>query len=95
MTPIAKTVWCASAAATGGGNQNNEPPISTTSDANGSDALVWYLNGGLLTAVDGDTGDVFFSGGTGMCTGVEKMSWPIAVKGRIIIAADGHLCAWK
>jgi hypothetical protein len=94
MTPIAKTVWCASATATGGGNQNNEPPISTTTDTNGSNALVWYVNGGALTAVDGDTGATVLAG-VGMCTGMEKMMWPIVVKGRIVVGADGHLCSWN
>ncbi len=92
-TPFAKTVWCASATGNGG-KQYNQPPISTTTDAAGSNALVWYTNGGALTAVDGATGATVLPG-NGMCTGMEKMMWPIVVKGRIIVAADGHLCAWK
>jgi hypothetical protein len=89
----AKTVWCATASGNAG-KQYNQPPISTTTDATGSNALVWFTNGGALTAVDGDTGASVLAG-TGMCTGMEKMMWPIAVKGRIVVAADGHLCAWK
>jgi hypothetical protein len=52
------------------------------------------MNGPQLNAVDGDTSAVVFGGGTGMCTGNLKMSWPIIVNGRIVVAANGHLCAW-
>lgn len=91
--PLAKTAWCASATGNGG-KQYNQPPISTTTDTNGSNALVWYTNGGALTAVDGATGATVLPG-NGMCSGMEKMMWPIIVKGRIVVAADGHLCAWN
>ncbi len=93
MTPLAKTVWCALANGNQG-KQYNQPPISTTTDANGGNALVWYTNGGVLTAVDGDTGAAVVAA-PGTCMGMEKMMWPIVVKGRIVVAADGHLCAWK
>jgi outer membrane protein assembly factor BamB len=93
QTPLAKTVWCA-AVGSGGGNQYNEPPISTTTDGT-NNALVWFMNGAVLTAVDGDTGAVVFSAPGSPCNGIEKMSWPIVVKGRIIQGADGQLCAWK
>ena len=93
MTPLAKTVWCSSAAGNGG-TAYNQPPISTTTDANGSNAIVWYTNGGGLMGVDGDTGHTVVSA-PGQCFGMEKMMWPIAVKGRIVVGADGHLCAWS
>jgi len=95
-TPFAKTTWCAAAANSGGGNQYNEPPISTTSDGGCADALVWFNNGGGLTVVDGETGAPLAQQPTGSCPyGIEKMSWPIAVKNRIIVAGDGGLCAWS
>src|SRR5580658_8579364 len=93
MTPLAKTVWCALANGNQG-KQYNQPPISTTTDANGGNALVWYTNGGVLTAVDGDTGATVVAA-PGTCMGLEKMMWPVVVQGRIVVAADGHLCAWK
>ena len=52
-TPIAKEVWCAPNA---GGGHTNYPPISTTTDGVSADALVWFMNGSQLSAVDGDTG---------------------------------------
>lgn len=93
MTPLAKTAWCALANGNQG-KQYNQPPISTTTDTSGGNALVWYTNGGVLTAVDGDTGAAVVAA-PGTCMGMEKMMWPIVVKGRIVVAADGHLCAWK
>jgi hypothetical protein len=89
----AKIAWCALASGNQG-KQYNQPPISTTTDENGGNALVWYTNGGVLTAVDGDTGASVVAA-PGTCMGMEKMMWPIVVKGRIVVAADGHLCAWK
>jgi hypothetical protein len=92
-TPFAKTVWCSSASGNGG-TAYNQPPISTTTDANGGNAIVWYTNGGGLMGVDGDTGETVVKA-AGECTSMEKMMWPIVVKGRIIVGADGHLCAWS
>ena len=51
--PIATEVWCAPNA---GGGHMNYPPISTTSDGVSADALVWFMSGSQLEAVDGDTG---------------------------------------
>jgi hypothetical protein len=69
-------------------------PISTTTDGK-KDAMVWFMNGSLLNAVDGDTGAPIFAGGGGTCAGVRQWTSPIAVKGRIVVGADGHLCAWS
>jgi hypothetical protein len=43
--------------------------------------------------VDGDTGATIYSS-TNSCASVPKWSSPIAVKGRIIVAGNGRLCAW-
>jgi hypothetical protein len=94
-SPFAQTTWCAAAANSGNGNQYNEPPISTTSDGGCADALVWFNNGANLTVVDGDSGQPLAAQPTGTCNNIEKMSWPIAVKNRIVVAADGQLCAWS
>jgi hypothetical protein len=82
-----ETVWCASIA--GGAS-----PISTTTDGK-SEALVWFVSGGKLIAVDGETGAVVFNGGTGTCAGVRKWTSPIAVKARLVAGGDGHLCSWS
>ena len=53
------------------------------------------MNSGKLTGVDGDTGARRSSAGTDTCTGVRQWTSPIAVKGRIVVGGDGHLCSWS
>jgi len=85
--PTMKLVWCAPGSETS--------PISTTSDGKGADSIVWFINAAnALVGVDGDTGAAV-ANPTGACMGVRGWTSPIAVKGRIISGADGHLCAWK
>jgi hypothetical protein len=79
--------WCAAA----GGSHS---PIATTTDGK-NEAMVWIMNGDRLNAVDGETGQVVFNGGTGVCAGVRRWTSPIAVKGRIVVGADSHLCSWS
>jgi hypothetical protein len=69
-------------------------PIATTVDGK-NEALVWFLSGQSLKAVNGETGEVVFNGGAGTCAGVRKWTSPIAARGRIIVGGDGHLCAWS
>jgi hypothetical protein len=83
----ADVVWCAQA-------QGRYSPIATTTDGK-SESLVWFMNGSKLNAVDGETGQVVFNGGTADCPGVIKWTSPIAVKGRIIVAAGSRLCSWS
>lgn len=84
--PSPKVEWCA---ALGG---PVTAPVVTTIDGR-AEAIVWYMNNGRLTGLDGDTGaSIYQSADT--CAGVRQWTSPIAVKGRIIIGADGHLCAW-
>jgi outer membrane protein assembly factor BamB len=68
-------------------------PIATTTDGE-ENAVVWYLNNGKLTAVDGDTGKTLYESSE-RCDGVRQWASPIAVKGRIVAAADNHLCSWS
>jgi hypothetical protein len=91
-SPLATEVWCAS---TAGGGHNNSPPISTTSDGTSADAIVWFMNGGQLEAVDGDSGQVVFTTTEAKCDSVPSLSFPIAVKNRIVVSALGHLCSWS
>jgi hypothetical protein len=92
QNPIATEVWCAPSA---GNNHMNYPPISTTSDGASADALVWFVNGSQLTALDGDTGKEVFTTTGAPCSNVPSMSFPIAVKNRIVVSALGHLCSWS
>ncbi len=88
--PRPQVLWCVPL----GGATGPTAPISTTTDGK-TNAIVWFMNGTALTAVDGDTGAYIFSGGTGVCAGVRQWTSPIAVKGRIVVGADGHLCSWS
>jgi hypothetical protein len=70
-------------------------PIVTTSDGK-NDAIVWIMgdaNATKLIGLDGDSGNTIYSGGN--CTNVHQWTVPIAVKGRIVVAGDGHLCSWS
>ena len=95
QTPIAKVAWCNGVNA--GGGHTNFPPISTTTDDMGSNALVWFIEGSQLAVVDGDTGQRIFTTTGAACDNgsVPSMSFPIAVKNRIVVFALGHLCSWS
>jgi len=67
-------------------------PIATTSDGT-NDAIVWYMNSGKLTGVDGDTGAVVYTS-TDTCANVRQWTSPIAVNGRIVTGGDAKLCSW-
>ena len=81
----ASVVWCAS-------NASSTNPIATTSDGT-SDAIVWYMSNSKLMGVDGDTGATVYTS-SNTCSGIPHWSSPIAEKGRIVVAGNGHLCAW-
>jgi hypothetical protein len=83
--PKASVAWCAN-----GGNSNG--PIATSTDGK-NETVVWIFNGGLK-GFDGDTGASVVSA-MGACSGVRSWTSPIAVKGRIIVGGDGHLCSWS
>jgi hypothetical protein len=85
--PAPKVAWCATLS-------GSAAPIATTTDGQ-SEAIVWYMSGGKLTGVDGDTGAVVFNGGADTCTAIRQWTSPIAVKGRIVVGGDGHLCSWS
>jgi hypothetical protein len=85
--PKPAVAWCAAAA-------GRYSPISTTTDGK-SEALVWFMNGQKLNAVDGETGALVFNGGDGVCANVIKWTSPIATKGRIVVGAGNRLCSWS
>jgi hypothetical protein len=91
-TPLATTTWCVGV--NSGGDHQNYPPISTTDGTTGK-AVVWFMDGSSLRAVDGDSGMPVLAASTGCSGTVPNMSWPIAVKNKIVVAALGQLCSWS
>ena len=72
------------------------PGLASTTTDGSSDALVWYMDGGnQLVALDGATGATVFRDAAASCGSVRKWTSPIAVRGRIVVAADGKLCSWS
>jgi hypothetical protein len=89
--PSASVAWCSPT-----GKPSQLPsPVVTTSDGE-HDYIVWYTNSqtGLLTGVDADTGATLVTA-SGSCPNLRRWLTPIAVKGRIVTAADGHMCSWS
>jgi hypothetical protein len=92
--PKPTIAWCAATSNASLGF--TAAPAVTTTDGQ-QNAIVWFMNGTRLMAVDGDTGATLFGGGASgdTCTGVHKWTAPIAVKGRLVVAGDTHLCSWS
>jgi len=87
--PVPTIAWCAAMSSPTTG------PIATTTDGT-ANAIVWYMSGGRLMGVDGDTGASVFAGASSdSCSGIRQWSSPIAVKGRIVAGGDTHLCSWS
>ena len=83
--------WCAS-------NGGQGSPIITTTDELGSGALVWTAGAAgtnKLHAWDAVTGAVVFNGGVDTFAAVRPFTSPIAVKGRIIVAGDNRVYAFR
>jgi hypothetical protein len=96
--PVPKAAWCIPVTNASLGFPAS--PMATTTDGS-ANAVVWYMNGTNLMGVDGDTGATIFDGSmadggaANACAGVHKWTAPIAVKGRIVVAGDNHLCSWS
>jgi len=86
--PTPAVEWCAPMA-----GKTVTGVMATTSDGM-SDAAVWYTSDGKLTAVDGETGEQLYQSAEA-CDDVRKWTTPIAVKGRIVVGGDEHLCSWS
>jgi len=89
--PTISVAWCAN-------NQGRGSPIVTTPDGT-ADPVVWTVgseSSNRLHAFDGETGDLLFSGGGPgeQMTLVRRFQTPIAVDGRIFVAADNQLYAF-
>jgi hypothetical protein len=68
-------------------------PIVTTTDGT-SEPVVWSVSAetaNLLHAFSGETGDELYSSAPGEMSFVRRFQTPIAVNGRIIVAADNRL----
>jgi hypothetical protein len=85
--PTPKVAWCAAHSGT------DTSPIVTTTDGT-SEPIVWFLSGGKLIGVDGETGVTLYTS-TDSCSAVRQWTSPIAVKGRIVVGGDKHLCSWS
>ncbi|MGC4094471.1 MAG: hypothetical protein QM756_42475 [Polyangiaceae bacterium] len=85
--PTLNVAWCAAMSGT------VVAPIATTTDGT-AEAVVWYISGGKLNAVDGDTGAVLYTSAD-TCSTVTKWTSPIAASGRIVVGANDHLCSWS
>jgi hypothetical protein len=84
--PTNKVLWCAPTS--GGG-----APITSTTDGT-AEPIVWYLAGGQLRGVDGETGQAIASP-MDPCGNATQWSSPIVAKGRVIAAVSGRMCAWS
>jgi hypothetical protein len=88
--PTFTTVWCGK---TGG----NAAPIVTTTDAAGSNAIVWVVGAegtNQLTAWDGETGTQLFNGGGQTMDNVIHWTTLIDVAGRLIVGSNDKLYAF-
>jgi PQQ enzyme repeat len=88
--PTFKTAWCADSGGSGS-------PIVTTTDSDGSNAIVWVVGAegsNQLTAWDGETGANIFNGGSLGMDNVIHWTTPIDVKGRVIVGANDKVYAF-
>ena len=90
--PTALTEWCADSRGQGS-------PIVTTTDGV-SESLVWAAGAegsNRLHAWNGETGALVFAGGAASdaMKGLRRFSTPIAVNGRVFVAADDRLYAFR
>jgi hypothetical protein len=90
--PQISTVWCATS------NGQGEPMVTTLDGS--AQPIVWWASAegsNRLYARDGETGALVFGGGVAgdVMAGLHRFSSPIAVKGRILVAGDNKLYAFK
>jgi len=90
----AEVVWCANSGGLGS-------PMVTQTQPGGGDTIVWVVGSEgdkKLHGFDGDTGATVFDGGTPaetMSDDVRRYVTPIAVKGRIFVAGNNRVYAFK
>jgi len=86
--PVPEVAWCSALVSPITG------PITTTTDGT-ANPIIWYMSGSRLVGVDGDTGQMVYQSPTNDTCTVRQWTSPIAVKGRIVVGGDGHLCSWS
>jgi outer membrane protein assembly factor BamB len=90
----AEIAWCAQSGGLGS-------PMVTQTERDGGDTIVWVVGAEgdeKLHGFDGDDGSEVFGGGTAsetMSGGVRRYVTPIAAKGRILVAGDNRVYAFK
>jgi hypothetical protein len=84
--PAMSIAWCAGPAAT------SSPAVSVT-DAQGANAVVWYVGGGRLYGLNGDTGASVLADTTALGT-VMAHQTPIVANGRIFVASNTRVFAF-
>jgi hypothetical protein len=89
-----EVAWCAMSGGLGS-------PMVTQTQRDGGDTIVWVVGAEgdqKLHGFDGNDGSEVFNGGTAaetMSGGVRRYVTPIAVKGRIVVAGDNQVYAFK
>jgi hypothetical protein len=88
--PSLATGWCTT------DQDSFASPMVTTSDGT-NDAIVWATSHNALYGIDGDTGKLIYDGvaAANNIAGIHKFNTPIAAKGRIFVAGDSKLVAFK
>jgi hypothetical protein len=87
--PTISTAWC------GGPTGSGSPAVSQT-DGSGSNTIVWSVGSdNKLHGVDGDTGTSVFAGGATAMSAVNTIQTPIVANGRIFVASNSQVYAWK
>jgi hypothetical protein len=87
--PKLSVAWC------GGPTTSFSPSVSQT-DGSGSNTIVWATGSdNKLHGVDGDTGQSVFGGGSTAMSGVQALQVPIVANGRIFVASNSQVYAWK
>jgi outer membrane protein assembly factor BamB len=88
--PTVTIPWCQTSTVSTGA-----PSVSMV-DADGTDALVWLVDGGgVLYAIDGESGAVVLATPAGTITDVARFQPPIIRKGRVFVAGNSRLYAFK
>jgi hypothetical protein len=87
--PTMEIAWC-------GGVASGKSPAVSMTDANGGEAMVWTIgNDNKLRALDANTGTAVFNGGADTMSAVANFQTPIIANGRIFVAANAQVYAYK